>query len=106
MGKIAKTLTVKDIEALSKPGNYSDGGGGLYLKVQASGSKSWIFRYGAGGKNSIGLGRYSDVKLKEAREKSTALRKLLIDGIDPKAHKEEKIRLQQSQIMSFKEAAE
>jgi len=98
-------ITVKQLDAITKPGNYSIGGG-LYLKVQPTGTKSWLFRYGAGGQKSIGLGRYPDIRLIAAKEKAVEQRRLLIDGIDPKAHKEEKIRLQQSQIMSFKEAAE
>lgn len=55
MGK----LTAVAVKQLKKTGLHSDGDG-LYLKVQTSSdpeqpNKSWIFRWGAGGKNSIVL---------------------------------------------------
>ena len=61
MGK----LTAVTVKQLKKTGLHSDGDG-LYLKVQSSSdpdqpNKSWIYRWGAGGKNSIGLGSLKDV---------------------------------------------
>ena len=37
-------LTVKRIERLKEKGRYADGGG-LYLQVSESGSKSWVFKF-------------------------------------------------------------
>jgi hypothetical protein len=50
-------LTAKKIErALKKPGLYGDGGG-LFLQVTPTGSRSWIFRYARAGKSrKMGLG--------------------------------------------------
>jgi hypothetical protein len=39
-GKL-NTLTIR---RMTKPGNYPDGGN-LYLRITASGGKSWAFRY-------------------------------------------------------------
>nr|WP_249788528.1 site-specific integrase [Bradyrhizobium sp. G127] len=61
---------------------YSDGGG-LWLQVSKSGTRSWIFRYVIGGRvRWHGLGAYPDVTLKEARERAADLRKLVRDGVD------------------------
>jgi hypothetical protein len=49
----------------AKPGWHHDGGG-LYLKVDDSGSY-WTFRYGAGGKKYHGLGPAHTLKLSGAR---------------------------------------
>ena len=37
-------LTVKRVERLKQKGRFADGGG-LYLQVNESGSKSWVFKY-------------------------------------------------------------
>jgi integrase len=65
------------------PGFYCDGGG-LYLQVAASGSRSWIFRYTLAGKpREMGLGSIATFTLAEARARATAQRQLLADGVDP-----------------------
>lgn len=84
MGKLT-ALSVKSIKAV---GLHSDGGG-LYLKVQASRdvsqpNKSWMFRWGAGGKNSIGLGSLRDVTLAEARDQAIQHHRLTRQGGDPR----------------------
>jgi integrase len=55
------------------PGRYADGGG-LYLDVQDSGSRSWIFRTTIRGKRKeIGLGGLSARSLAQAREAAADL---------------------------------
>jgi len=62
---------------------YPDGGG-LYLQVTKSGSRSWIFRYGLKGRTrDMGLGRVDDVTLSQARKAATAARALKAKGLDP-----------------------
>ncbi|MBU1191868.1 MAG: integrase arm-type DNA-binding domain-containing protein [Gammaproteobacteria bacterium] len=57
---------------------------GLYLEVAPSGGKWWRFKYRFNGKEKrLSLGVYSDVNLKEARDRRDAARKLLANGIDP-----------------------
>jgi len=63
---------------------------GLYLRVETSGSRLWRFKYRHGGKERLlALGAYPDVSLKMAREKRDKARRLLGDGVDPSAHKQE-----------------
>jgi integrase len=63
---------------------------GLYLKVETSGSRLWRFKYRLGGKERLlALGAYPDVPLKRAREKRDEARRLLADGVDPSAHRQE-----------------
>jgi hypothetical protein len=86
-------LSPKFVESVSKPGRYADGGG-LYLQVsagQAGITKSWLFRYMRGTKNSreMGLGALSTNKrdglitIKDARDRAYKARLSLKDGIDP-----------------------
>lgn len=65
-------------------------GDGMYLMVQANGSKLWRMKYRHQGKEkSMAFGRYPEVSLSEAREKRFNARKLLSSGIDPMAQKKE-----------------
>lgn len=75
-------LSVKGVVAAKRPGVYSDGGG-LYLRVRPSGSKSWIFiRTSKGLRRELGLGSVLDVSLAMARERAEALRARATNGLD------------------------
>ncbi|WP_207000625.1 tyrosine-type recombinase/integrase [Trinickia mobilis] len=66
-----------------QPGYHADGGG-LYLQISSSGSRSWIFRYMFLKRaREMGLGPLASVSLAEARAEAGRLRKLLSEGIDP-----------------------
>lgn len=59
---------------------------GMYLLVKPEGGKLWRYDYrrpGTRKRNTLSLGTYPDVSLKQARERRDAARKLLADGIDP-----------------------
>ena len=59
-------------------------GRGLYLRVTATGGKSWVYRYMANGqRHDMGLGPYPDVGLADAREKALGLRRTRLEGQDP-----------------------
>lgn len=76
-------LSAKTITSKLDAGYHADGNG-LYLAVQASGSKSWILRYRVGSKRrEKGLGSASTVSLKDARELAAENRRLLAKDIDP-----------------------
>lgn len=76
-------LNVKQVASLRNPGVYSDGGG-LYVRVRASGSRSWLFIYSLDNvRREMGLGSAVDVSLAKARERASAARQLIVDGIDP-----------------------
>lgn len=85
-------------------------GGGLYLRVSATGGKSWVFRYQVDGKRrDMGLGPFPDVSLAEARSKAAAHRSQRRDGADPLAIKragQQASRLADAKGRTFREVAE
>jgi integrase len=103
-------LTILKINALKRRGLYGDGGG-LYLAVAKGGSKAWVFRYKKNGKvHHLGLGGYSsENNLQRARERASAARLLLLDGVDPIAAKHAKVQaqdLEAAKAITFKQCAE
>ena len=90
MARVIGKLTTLAIGRAKKKGLYGDGGG-LWLQVGATGSKSWLFRFVVNGKaHGMGLGALNAVTLAEARLKATDCRKLLAAGFDPLDAKKEK----------------
>jgi integrase len=85
-------------------------GGGLYVRVSATGAKSWVFRFQLDGKRrDMGLGPYPDISLAEARSKASAHRKQRHDGIDPLDAKEaqrQAYRLSIAKGRTFRDMAE
>lgn len=76
-------LSALQVNRLAEPGYHHDGGG-LYLQISASLTKSWIFRYRMQGKlRDMGIGSYKDFSLAEARVRATELRQKVTDKIDP-----------------------
>lgn len=76
-------LSQKEVVNKKHLGYYPDGGG-LYLQVSESGSKSWLFRFVLSGKErQMGLGPFHTVTLAEARAAAVECRKLLLAKIDP-----------------------
>ena len=75
-------LTALEIKH-AKTGMHADGNG-LYLRVQASGAKGWIFRFQLDGKRrEMGIGTLSEQPAIEARAVAAELGRLVRDGIDP-----------------------
>lgn len=101
-------LNAIDVAKEDKAGYYCDGGG-LYLQVSKSGSKSWIMRYTMAGKSvEMGLGSYQTFTLAEARKRAIAQRKLLADGINPLEAKRSDLlarRMAEASIITFDQAA-
>jgi len=102
-------LSARKVATLRKRGRYADGGG-LYLQVSQTGTKSWLFRYMLNGKaRQMGLGAVHTVSLAEAREAALQCRKLLHEGIDPiQARRDERAskELEAATAMTFKDCAE
>jgi integrase len=89
--KISDTA-VRKAKPEAKPYKMADGGG-MFLLVQPNGGKWWRLKFRFGGKEKLlALGVYPEVTLSEARTKREAARKLLSQGIDPSAEKQEKKR--------------
>ena len=93
-------LTAARIRTLKTPGRHGDGDG-LHLKISEAGARSWILRVMIAGKRrDIGLGRYPDVGLAQAREAAAKHRSLIAAGADPLAEK------RRAAVPTFREAAE
>ena len=94
MGQVSQRtynkLTARRVDTLKKPGRHSDGRN-LYLVVDPSGAKRWVFIYrwktpgvpGAGKLREMGLGSTTAVSLQRAREKAGEARAMIADGKDP-----------------------
>ena len=99
-----KALTVRAVQA-ARPGDRTRriaDGGGLYLLVSPSGSKSWVLRTVIQGKRrDLGLGSVTLVSLAEAREQATRLRKIARAGGDPFDER----RRERRHVPSFETAA-
>lgn len=108
MPKLAKGLTIKQIDA-AKPGKTLADGRGLSLVVDTGGNKRWVFRYTRpdGRRNWIGLGSYPETSLPVARALAQNQRETLAGGIDPAiAKKEAKQQLKASVRGTFKSVGE
>jgi hypothetical protein len=61
-------LSAVKVEHTKARGMYADGGG-LYLQVSKTGSRSWIFRFKMNGQTrDMGLGPVTTISLAKARE--------------------------------------
>lgn len=102
-------LSAKKVDALSKTGNYGDGGG-LWLQVSKWQSKNWVFRFTFDGKRrEMGLGSCKDVTLADARILADSFRRMVRSGIDPiEARKAERTaqRAERMNIVAFPFCAE
>ncbi|MCY7271477.1 MAG: Arm DNA-binding domain-containing protein, partial [Sphingomonas bacterium] len=79
--------TIRGAKPGAKPIKLSDEKG-LFLLLQPSGGKLWRLKYRFDGKEKkLGLGRYPDVTLKEARARRDGARALIANGVDPGAQK-------------------
>jgi integrase len=83
MARAVNRLSAKKVQALSEVGRHADGGG-LYLVVDAAGSKRWVLLYRmAGRRREMGLGPAGSVSLSRARELAAEARALIASGTDP-----------------------
>lgn len=120
-GQVARKigrLTQKEV-AHAKPDGDSAAklladGGNLYLQCTRARdgtiSRSWVFRYEMDGRRrEMGLGPLSTIGLSEARDRATALRRQLLDDVDPLEFKRQArlARLaEQAKKVTFKACAE
>ena len=93
-----RKLTVRTIESLVKariPGLTGDGEG-LYFQISRTGGTSWVYRYKIAGKaRTMGLGRYPETGLAQARDKAAEARKASKVGVDPLAARDAERERQQ-----------
>ena len=88
----SKQLTARRIETLKTAGTFVDFDG-LRLVISKTGRKRWVYRYMRDGKSTdLGLGSFPAVSLQQARMERDAHKRLLAQGIDPKARRDEDAR--------------
>ena len=110
MARGVEKLKALSVARLSKkPGLYNDGAG-LCLRVTPPSACSWVLRFMIDGKaREMGLGRYPDVSLAEARERAAEARKLKAQGLDPIANRESvraQGRIEAARSVTFRYCAE
>lgn len=82
MARALHQLTASKAKAAG-PGKYADGGG-LWLYKRPDGGAQWVLRYTLHGRrHEMGLGRFPDVSLREARENAEGWRAKVRQGVDP-----------------------
>lgn len=85
MARAINRLTARQIVGIKEIGRHSDGGG-LYLRITASGARSWVFMTATGGKRAeIGLGSAKSLTLASARSLAGLMREAVALGEDPRA---------------------
>lgn len=91
------------------PAGMHGDGGGLYLRVGASGARSWAYRFMLGGQaREMGLGPLHTVGLAEARKRAAECRLRRLDGADPiaaRAAERLRLRAEAAKAISFRECA-
>ena len=89
MARALNKLSAIAVDKAKKPGKLSDGGG-LYLLVQKTGRKSWVFRCTTKGgtKREMGLGPYPAITLVQARDIADRYRTIVATGGDPLIERE------------------
>ncbi|PLT25891.1 integrase domain-containing protein [Pseudoalteromonas sp. MelDa3] len=102
MARSAKQLTdtaLKKAKAEDKDIILSDGNG-LQVKVRKSGSKLWNFNYYhpiTKKRINMGLGKYPDISIVNARKLAQEARELVALGTDPKEHRDETLAFKRAQ---------
>ncbi|HEX2429164.1 MAG TPA: integrase arm-type DNA-binding domain-containing protein [Aestuariivirgaceae bacterium] len=83
MARQLNRLSARTVATAKKPGRHADGGG-LYLVVDKSGAKRWVFLFRFGGPHKeMGLGGLTRVSLVEARRLAEWCRSTLAKGENP-----------------------
>ena len=106
---IEKLKALQVARLSKKPGLHNDGAG-LCLRVSPPSASSWVLRYMLEGKaREMGLGRYPDISLAEARLMAAEARRLKAMGVDPIASREAvraQGRLEAARSVTFRYCAE
>jgi hypothetical protein len=96
MGRAKDVLNAKQIQNArpkekEKEFKLADGGG-IYLMVEPSGTKIWLFNYYrpyTRKRANLIMDKYPDLGLSNARDRRTAYANLLANNIDPQEHERE-----------------
>jgi integrase len=109
MSRTLNRLSPLKVQKLKRKGMHADGGN-LYLRISESGSRAWMFRYSDNGKlHDMGLGPVHTISLPRARELAREYRELLLQGVDPIAHRRASVaarRAADAKAVTFKQCAD
>lgn len=84
VGRGINKLSARFVETAKKAGRHSDGGG-LYLLVDKTGAKRWVFMFVRGGRRTeLGLGSLTAIGLVKARQLAAQAREAIATGKDPR----------------------
>jgi integrase len=104
----SEKLTAMKVSRARDPGLLNDGRG-LYLRIAAGRTKSWVYRFMISGRaREMGLGSLDDVSLAEARDLARDARRLCKQGLDPiEARRNDRAarRVRHAKAMTFQECA-
>jgi integrase len=108
MARSIGRLTALTVSRLKGKGRFADGGG-LYLQISDTGTKSWLFRFMRNGRpHQMGLGPLHTVSLAEARIRAIDCRRVVLGGHDPlEARRADRqaVRDQAAKAVTFNDAA-
>jgi hypothetical protein len=108
MARARNKLTARQAAALTEPGRHSDGGS-LYLVIDGEGAamrRRWPYLFNWNGKRrEMGLGGFPAVSLADARKSRDEAERLVREGRDPIASREE-TRRERSRKPTFGEVAD
>jgi len=109
--KIARELSDVAVRRLAIPGRHAVGGvPGLHLQITETGARSWTLLAMVGGKRrEMGLGAFTEVSLKDAREAARKARRDIREGRDPIADRKaakQALLAAAGRRATFREAAE
>jgi len=104
MKKVTPLTQQQIVDASPREKEYNLGdGNGLYLYVRPKGIKSWKFNYThpyTKKRANLGLGVYPNVTLEQARMVRDEFNSLLANNIDPKKHRDAKIK-EETEVNQF-----
>lgn len=84
VGRALNRLSAREVATLKDVGRHADGGG-LYLRISASGGRSWVFMSTVDGKRTeVGLGAARSLTLASARSLAGSMREAVALGRDPR----------------------
>lgn len=76
-------------------------GGGLYLQITPAGGKLWRLKYRISGKEKLlSIGKYPEISLVEAREAAENARRMIAQGQDPAAAKQQAKEAQKAALLN------
>ena len=86
---------IRQSKPKQKPYKLTDGGG-LHIEVRPTGSKLWRLRYRLAGKENVfAIGRYPELKLKDARTERDKAKETIKTGVHP-SHNRKLNRIRQA----------